>query len=64
MGRPGITSGPASGKNGSPIDLLARTNGGWGDRYLLVPEPPLPYTLDPADERQTTAPFAPDELLR
>lgn len=53
-----------SGQTTPPADLLARTNGGWGDRYLLVPEPPLPYTLTPADQRQTTAPLTPDELLR
>ncbi|MBD2233630.1 hypothetical protein [Phormidium tenue] len=53
-----------SGQTTPSADLLARTNGGWGDRYLLVPEPPLPYTLTPADERQTTAPLSPDELLR
>ncbi|MBD2110969.1 MULTISPECIES: hypothetical protein [Cyanophyceae] len=53
-----------SGQTTPPADLLARTNEGWGDRYLLVPEPPLPYTLTPADERQTTAPLSPDELLR
>lgn len=52
-----------SGQTTPSADLLARTNGGWGDRYLLVPEPPLPYTLTPADQRQTTAPFDPDELL-
>jgi hypothetical protein len=53
-----------SGQTTPSADLLARTNGGWGDRYLLVPEPPLPYTLTPADDRQTTAPLSPDELLR
>jgi len=48
----------------TPPDLLARTNGGWGKRYLLVPEPPLPYTLTPDDQRQTTAPITLDEQLR
>ncbi|MBD0335689.1 MAG: hypothetical protein ICV62_09380 [Cyanobacteria bacterium Co-bin13] len=38
-------------------------NGGWGERYRLVPEPPLPYTLDPEDERKTTAPAAIEEYL-
>ncbi|WOD37646.1 hypothetical protein [Nodosilinea sp. E11] len=51
------------GQTAPPTDLVARTNGGWGQRYLLVPEPPLPYTLTPEDERQTTAPFNPAELL-
>ncbi|MGB3139103.1 MAG: hypothetical protein WBG38_12655 [Nodosilinea sp.] len=53
-----------SGQTAPPSDLLARANGGWGKRYLMVPEPPLPYTLTPADERQTTAPLTPDQLLR
>ena len=53
-----------SGQTTPPADLIARTNGGWGDRYLLVPEPPLPYTLTPLDERQTTAPLTPAEMLR
>jgi hypothetical protein len=56
--------GLPQGQTAPPADLLARTNGGWGDRYLLVPEPPLPYTLTPNDERQTTAPITPAELLR
>lgn len=56
--------GLPQGQTTPSVDLLARTNGGWGDRYLLVPEPPLPYTLTPDDERQTTAPITPAELLR
>lgn len=59
-----LTVGLPSGQTTPPADLVARTNGGWGDRYLLVPEPPLPYTLTPLDERQTTAPLTPNELLR
>ncbi|HEY9736954.1 MAG TPA: hypothetical protein V6D06_11745 [Trichocoleus sp.] len=38
-------------------------NGGWGERYLLVPEPPLPYTLEPEDQRRTDAPAAAEEYL-
>ncbi|MFQ4136084.1 hypothetical protein PGN35_007160 [Nodosilinea sp. PGN35] len=53
-----------SGQTTPAVDLLARTNGGWGDRHLLVPEPPLPYTLTPLNERQTNAPPTPGELLR
>ncbi len=59
-----LTVGLPSGQTTPPADLVARTNGGWGERYLLVPEPPLPYTLTPVDERQTSAPLTPDELLR
>ncbi|PSR16033.1 hypothetical protein C8255_19965 [filamentous cyanobacterium CCP3] len=59
-----LAVGLPSGQTSPPADLVARTNGGWGDRYLLVPEPPLPYTLTPLDERQTTAPLTPAEMLR
>jgi hypothetical protein len=52
------------GQTTPPADRLARTNAGWGDRHLLVPEPPLPYTLTPADQRQTTAPLLAGEKLR
>lgn len=41
----------------TPPELTAQDiNGGWGERYLLVAEPPLPYTLKPTDERQTDSP--------
>lgn len=56
--------GLPQGQTTPPAELLARTNGGWGDRYLLIPEPPLPYTLTPDDKRQTNAPPTPAELLR
>jgi hypothetical protein len=52
------------GQTTPPADRLARTNGGWGERYLLVPEPPLPYTLTPEDQRQTTAPLTLGEMLQ
>jgi hypothetical protein len=52
------------GQTTPPADLLARTNGGWGDRHLLVPEPPLPYTLTPENVRQSDAPLTLDERLR
>jgi hypothetical protein len=38
-------------------------NGGWGTRYLLIEEPPLPYQLDFPEERQTDAPGTAEELL-
>jgi hypothetical protein len=56
--------GLPQGQTTPPPDWLARPNGGWGERYLLVPEPPLPYTLTPDDTRQTTAPLTPAERLR
>ncbi len=58
-----LTVGLPQGKTIPPSDL-ARANGGWGKRYLLVPEPPLPYTLTPEDQRQTNAPLSLSELLQ
>ncbi|MEB3357843.1 MAG: hypothetical protein VKK04_14025 [Synechococcales bacterium] len=46
-----------------PPDPLA-VNGGWGERYLLVDEPPNPISLEFPDERRTSAPRSPDEILR
>lgn len=51
------------GRTTPPTDLTTRQNGGWGERYLLVPEPPLPYTLQPEDNRKTTAPPRPEEFM-
>jgi hypothetical protein len=47
-----------------PNDIALRQNGGWGERYLLVPEPPLPYTLVPDDVRRTNAPLSPAEQMQ
>lgn len=52
-----------SGQTSPPPEFANRVNGGWGERYLLVPEPPLPYTLQPFDERKTNAPITPEESL-
>jgi hypothetical protein len=52
------------GRTNPPGDLAQRVNGGWGERYRLVPEPPLPYTLTPEDTRKTTAPPRPGEFLQ
>jgi hypothetical protein len=38
-------------------------NGGWGTRYLLIEEPPLPYQLEFPEERQTDAPGTAEEFL-
>jgi hypothetical protein len=59
-----LTVGLPRGQTTPPGDLAARANGGWGDRYRLVEEPPLLYTLTPEDLRQTNALPSPGELLR
>jgi hypothetical protein len=53
-----------TGKTMLPTEVTAQVNGGWGDRYRLVDEPPLPYLLTPEDERQTNAPPRPEEFLQ
>jgi hypothetical protein len=52
------------GTTNPPADLAQHHNGGWGERYRLVPEPPLPYTLTPDDTRKTNAPSRPGEFLQ
>lgn len=52
-----------TGQTKPPVVLPEDLNGGWGKRYLLVPEPPLPYTLDPDDTRKTNAPVAAEEYM-
>jgi hypothetical protein len=44
----------------TPLDI----NGGWGNRFLIPPEPPIPYTLEFPKERRTNAPATPGEFLR
>ncbi|HEY9881889.1 MAG TPA: hypothetical protein V6D29_25785 [Leptolyngbyaceae cyanobacterium] len=51
------------GKTTPPIQRPEDLNDGWGERYLLVEEPPLPYTLKPEDERKTDAPANIEEYL-
>ncbi len=39
-------------------------NGGWGNRFLMPPESPIPYTLEFPKNRRTDAPAADKEFLR
>ncbi|MGF1567371.1 MAG: hypothetical protein ACFCVD_04770 [Nodosilinea sp.] len=59
-----LSTGLPTGQTSPPDNLAAQRNGGWGERYRLVPEPPLPYTLKPDDKRQTTAPLGIQDLLQ
>lgn len=43
-----------------PDDL----NGGWGPRYLLIPEPPNTNKFEQPDKRRTNAPLVPGEYLQ
>ncbi|MEO1590370.1 MAG: hypothetical protein AAFU71_03645, partial [Cyanobacteria bacterium J06632_22] len=50
-----------------PDDLISERpephNGGWGTRYLLIEEPPMPYQVQFPDERQSDRPATVDEFL-
>lgn len=39
-------------------------NGGWGPRYLLIPEPPNTNKFEQPSKRRTNAPLSPAELLQ
>ena len=39
-------------------------NGGWGNRFLLIPEPPNINNYEKPDKRRTTAPLSPSEFLQ
>lgn len=43
---------------------LEEVNGGWGPRFLLIPEPPNPNNLEKPKNRRTDAPLAPTEFLQ
>jgi hypothetical protein len=58
-----LVVGLPTGQTKPPVVLPEDLNGGWGKRYLLVPEPPLPYTLEPEDTRKTNAPVAAEEYM-
>lgn len=39
-------------------------NGGWGNRFLLIPEPPNINNYEKPDKRRTNAPLSPSEFLQ
>jgi hypothetical protein len=53
-----------NGKTTPPPVRPEDINDGWGNRFLLVPEPQNPVSLEFPTERQTNAPFKPEEILR
>ena len=53
-----------TGKTNPPPIRPEDINGGWGRRYLILPEPPNTIQLQRPSERQTNAPMTPDEFLR
>lgn len=47
-----------------PPERPQDVNGGWGPRYILLPEPPNKKKLEVLDERRTDAPLAPGEFMQ
>lgn len=53
-----------TGQTAAPSRRPEDINDGWGNRYLILPEPPNPIQLERPIDRQTNAPASPDEFLR
>lgn len=51
-------------KTAPPLQKAEENNDGWGDRFVLVPEPPNPIQLDRPINRRTNAPYSTAEFLR
>ncbi|NEP12019.1 MAG: hypothetical protein F6J92_04145 [Symploca sp. SIO1A3] len=52
-----------TGKTTPPSQKPEDVNGGWGPRYLLIPEPPIIYKLEKPALRRTNEPLSPEEFL-
>ncbi|MGQ4650698.1 hypothetical protein [Lyngbya aestuarii] len=53
-----------TGQTTPPQQRPEDINGGWGPRYLLLPEPPNINRLKQPSERRTDAPLSPSEFLQ
>ena len=53
-----------TGRTTPPLQRPEDINGGWGPRFLLIPEPPNTNKFEQPDKRRTTAPLSPAELLQ
>lgn len=56
--------GLPTGKTAAPPLRSEDVNGGWGPRYLLIPEPPNTNKFEQPNKRRTNAPLSPTELLQ
>ena len=56
--------GLPTGKTTAPPQRPEDVNGGWGPRYLLIPEPPNTNKFEQPNKRRTNAPLSPTELLQ
>jgi hypothetical protein len=52
-----------TGKTTLPLQRREDVNGGWGPRYLLIPEPPIIYKLEKPALRRTNEPLSPEDFL-
>lgn len=55
-----LPKGQTSPPQPKPEDI----NGGWGNRFLLIPEPPNINNYEKPEKRRTTAPLSPSEFLQ
>ncbi len=53
-----------TGQTTPPAQLAEDINGGWGNRFLLIPEPPNPNNLEKPSKRRTDAPLSPAEFMQ
>lgn len=53
-----------TGQTTPPPQRLEDLNGGWGPRYLLIPEPPNTNKFEQPSKRRTNTPLSPSELLQ
>ncbi|HEY9696049.1 MAG TPA: hypothetical protein V6D10_02225 [Trichocoleus sp.] len=59
-----MTAGLPNDKTAPLLQSNKENNDGWGDRYVLVPEPPNPIQLEQPSNRRTNAPYSAAEFLR
>lgn len=53
-----------TGQTTPPPQRPEDVNGGWGPRYLLIPEPPNTNKFEQPNKRRTNAPLSPGEFLQ
>lgn len=64
QGIQGLSVPLPTGSTTPPPQRAEDLNGGWGPRYILLPEPPNKRKLEQPDKRRTDAPLDPSELMQ
>ena len=59
-----LTVALPTGQTTAPPPRPDDLNGGWGPRYLLIPEPPNTNKFEQPNKRRTNAPLVPDEYIQ